>query len=139
MKKMMKFSALALAVTLLAACAVTPAEKAAEAKAQAQQMLDTQVSLAAQCSPQAAELMKEMPNADQLTAAERKIFEAKYTNAIDNQVFQACYNMAWKGYREQNQMQAEQMAAWTDADDTMDSGMFFNGPFGFGGWGGWGY
>ena len=133
MTKMMKFSALALAVGLLTACAVTPAERSAEAQAKAQQMLDTQVSLAAQCSPQAAALMKEMPNVDQLNSTERKIFDAKYTNAIDNQVFQACYNMAWKGYREQNQMQAEQMAAWADADDAMDNGMFFNGPFGYGG------
>ena len=78
MKKVMKISALVLAVGVLTACALTPAQKEAQAKEQAQKMLDTQVTLAAQCSPQAAELMKEMPNASQLTQAQQKQFEAKY-------------------------------------------------------------
>lgn len=124
----MKISALVLTVGVLAACAITPAQKAARAKEQAQQMLDTQVSLAAQCSPKAAELMKEMPNANQLTQAQQKQFEAQYEAAVNNPVFQSCYNMAWKGYQEQNEMQAEQMAAWAN----VDNGMFFGGPFAWG-------
>lgn len=136
MKSMMRVALLSCAVMFLAACAVTPAEKAAEAKEQAAQMLDTQVALASQCSPQAAELMKEMPNAAHLTAAERKVFEAKYVAAVNNPLFQSCYNMAWKDYREENQMQAEQMAAWANADAAWDNGMFFDGPFA---WGAWGY
>ncbi len=128
MKKVMKISALVLAVGVLTACALTPAQKEAQAKEQAQKMLDTQVTLAAQCSPQAAELMKEMPNASQLTQAQQKQFEAKYKAAVDNPIFQSCYNMAWKGYQEQNEMQAEEMAAWAN----VDNGMFFNGPFAWG-------
>ncbi len=132
MRKFMRYTALAMTVSLLAACAVTPAEKAAQAEAQAQQMLDTQVALAEQCSPQAAELMRQMPTANQLPGSEKKIFEAKYMAAVENPVFQACYNMAWKDYREQNEMQAQQMAAWTEASDAAwDNGFFFNGPFGW--------
>lgn len=128
----MKLSALVLSLGIVAACAVTPAEKSAEEAKRAQQMLDTQVSLAKQCSPQAAELMAEMPNVGELTAAEKKVFEAKYLSAVDNQVFKACYDLAWKDYREQNEMQAQEMAAWTEASNqAWENGYFFDGPFGW--------
>lgn len=128
----LKAAILLLAVGVVAACAVTPAEKSAEAKARAEQMLQTQVSLASQCSPQAASLMQEMPQANSLSPAEKKVFEAKYLSAVNNPVFQACYKMAWEDYREENAMQAEQMAAWEEADNAAwDNGFFFNGPFGW--------
>ncbi len=130
--KWLKLTTLLLACGVVAACAVTPAEKAAEAKARAEQMLQTQVSLASQCSPQAAELMQEMPQANSLSSAEKRVFEAKYVSAVNNPVFQACYKMAWENYREENAMQAEQMAAWEEADNAAwDDGFFFNGPFGW--------
>lgn len=128
----LKATILLLALGVVTACAVTPAEKAAEAKARAEQMLATQVSLASQCSPQAANLMQEMPQANSLSPSEKKIFEAKYVSAVNNPVFQACYKMAWENYREENAMQAEQMAAWEEADNAAwDDGFFFNGPFGW--------
>lgn len=130
MKNTMKLSALILSVGILAACAMTPAEKAAQAQERAQQMLDTQVSLAQQCSPEAAALMKEMPNANKLPEAQKKAFEAKYVKAVNNQAFQACYNLAWKDYREQNAMKAEQMAVWANTDtNAWNDGFFFDSPF----------
>lgn len=132
MRKSMKLSVLVVALGFLTACAVTPAEKTADEKARAEQMLNTQVTLAEQCSPEAASLMREMPNSATLNSTERKIFEAKYMNAVNNQVFQACYNMAWKDYREENQVKAAQMAAWTaESDAAFENGFFFNGPFGW--------
>ncbi|HIW07007.1 MAG TPA: hypothetical protein H9889_06740 [Candidatus Ignatzschineria merdigallinarum] len=130
MKKTMKLSALVLSLGILAACAMTPAEKAAQAQERAQQMLDTQVSLAQQCSPEAAQLMKEMPNANKLSETQKKVFEQKYVKAVNNQAFQACYNMAWKDYREQNAMQAEQMAVWANTDaNAWNDGFFYDNPF----------
>lgn len=134
MKKRMKFLGLALSLGILTACAMTPAEKSAEAERRAQQMLDTQVSLAQQCSPKAAELMREMPNANTLSESEKSVFEAQYVKAVDDKAFQACYNMAWKAYREQNALQSEQMAIWANTDaNAWNDGFFFDNPFAWNG------
>ena len=138
MKNTMKVAGLVLALGIVAGCALTPAQKAAQAQEKAQQMLDTQVSLANQCSPTAANLMREMPNSSQLPEAQQREFEAKYLRAVNNPAFKACYNLAWKDYREQNAIQAQRMADWTEAsDEAWDNGFFFDGPGAWGGWGGW--
>ncbi len=130
MKKTMKLSALLLSLGVLAACAMTPEERAAETQRRAQQMLETQVSLAQECSPEAAQLMKEMPNANKLSETQKRVFEEKYVKAVDDKAFQACYNMAWKDYREQNALQAEQMAVWANTDtNAWNDGFFFDNPF----------
>lgn len=130
--KVLKISSLVAAIALLSACAQTPAEKAAEAKEHAQQLLQTQISLASQCDPQAAALMEELPTANSLSPAEKAIFEKEYVAKINNPTFQACYNMAWKSYREENQLKVAQMQEWNEAQELdWDNGMFFNGPFGY--------
>lgn len=130
--KIVKISALLLSVSLLAACALTPEQKAAQAKERAQQLLDTQVSLAEQCDPTAAKLMAEMPTANQLAPAQKKAFERNYTKRVNNPAFKACYNLAWKSYQEQNQLQIAQMQAWNEANELdWENGYFFNGPFGW--------
>lgn len=137
--KTLKISALFLSLSILTACALTPAQKAEQAKERAQKLLDTQVSLAEQCDPKAAQLMAEMPNANQLAPAKKAAFEKNYTARINNPTFQACYNMAWKSYREQNQLEIAQMQAWDEANElNWDNGFFFNGPWGFNDFGGFG-
>ena len=98
--KILKFSSLLIAGAILSACATTPAEKAAQQK----QLLDTQVSLAQQCNPKTAELMAQLPAAQNLPEAEKKAFEKAYVKQVNNPVFQACYKMAWTSYKEQNQL-----------------------------------
>lgn len=137
--KILSVSALFLSLTVLSGCALTPAEQAAQAKERAQQLLATQIKLAEQCDPQTAALMRQMPTADQLPPAQRNAFDKDYTAHINNPTFQACYNMAWKTYRQQNQLEIERMQAW-DENNTLDwnNGIFFDSPFGFNNFGGFG-
>lgn len=128
----LKISGLIIAVGLLSACAQTPAEKAAEAKQHAQQLLQTQVSLAQECDPQAAALMAQLPTANTLPTAQKIVFEKEYYAKVNNPTFQACYNLAWKSYKEQNQLQIARMQEWNESQELdWDNGMFFNSPFGY--------
>lgn len=129
----LKVSAVFLSVSLLAACALTPEQKAAQSKERAQKLLETQISLAQQCDPTAAKLMAQMPTANQLAPAQKKAFEKNYTKRLNNPTFKACYNMAWKTYQEQNQLEIAKMQAWDEANAlNWENGMFFNEPFGWG-------
>lgn len=134
---LMKLPTVGLALSLLTACALTPAQKAENAQEKAQQLLNTQISLAQECNPEAAKLMAQMPTANQLDPIQKKAFENSYTRHINNPAFKACYNLAWKSYQEQNQLQIAQMQAWDEANQLdWENGMFFNGPFGWNnGWG----
>lgn len=128
----LKASGLALAISLLCSCALTPAEKAAEAKEHAEQLLNTQISLARECDPQAASLMAQLPTANNLSPAEKKEFEANYDAHIKNPTFQACYSLAWKSYQEQNQLEIARMQEWDEANEfNWDNGMFFDGPYSY--------
>ncbi|WP_392559701.1 hypothetical protein [Orbus mooreae] len=130
--KILKMSGLVAAIALLSACAQTPAEKAAEAKEHAQQLLETQITLANECDPQAATLMQQLPTANSLPAAQKIMFEKEYYAKINNPTFQACYNLAWKSYKEENQLKIARMQEWNEAQELdWDNGMFFNGPFGY--------
>lgn len=130
MKNTFKVSALILSLGIIAACAMTPEERADETQRHAQQMLETQVGLAQECSPEAAKLMQELPNANKLSDADKKVFEAKYVKAVEDKAFQDCYNMAWKDYREENGWQAERMAVWSNTDaNAWHDGFFFDSPF----------
>ncbi|ELV07601.1 Hypothetical protein F387_01405 [Wohlfahrtiimonas chitiniclastica SH04] len=126
--KILKFSSLLIAGAILSACATTPAEKAAQQK----QLLDTQVSLAQQCNPKTAELMAQLPAAQNLPEAEKTAFEKAYVKQVNNPVFQACYKMAWTSYKEQNQLEIARMQAW-DAENAWDwdNGFFYNDPWAF--------
>lgn len=130
MKNTLKLSALILSLGIITACAMTPEERAVETQKRAQQMLETQVSLAQQCSPEAAKLMQELPNANKLSETDKKVFEAKYVKAVNNQEFQACYDMAWKDYREENAFESERMAVWANTDaNAWHDGFFYDSPF----------
>lgn len=92
-------------VLSLTACALTPEEKA-EREAQrirAEQQL--QVNLAKQCDVETAELMNQKFNPPiSQTDEEKKVFEEKYAEKVNNEMFQACYKMALQNYKTQEEL-----------------------------------
>lgn len=109
--------------TVLVACATTPQQKEARAEEKAHKRLELQVSIAKQCDPVAAQLMSELPNKSQLNPQQRAAFDKQYEARVNNPTFQSCYNMAFKAYNEQQQLNLEQLE-W----DT-NGGWFNNSPF----------
>lgn len=128
----LKVSSLVLTIGLLCSCTLTAAEQAAQARERAEQLLDTQIALARECDPQAAALMAQLPTVNNLSPAEKKEFEANYNAHINNPTFQACYNLAWKSYKEQNQLEIARMQEWDEASElNWDNGLFFDGPYSY--------
>lgn len=94
-------------VATLAACATTPEQKAAREQAQRRYEQNLQVSLAAECDPETAKLMrKQFEQAEQVgvPSAEQKAFRLKYIDKVSDPMFQACYKMAWQNYISQQQL-----------------------------------
>ena len=94
-------------VATLAACATTPEQKAAREQAQRRYEQNLQVSLAAECDPETAKLMrKQFEQAEQVGApsAEQNAFRLKYIDKVSDPMFQACYKMAWQNYISQQQL-----------------------------------
>ncbi len=87
------------AALLLAACAVTPEQRAAREAAQKKREQDLQVALAAQCDKETAQLMRQQfelsANPD---APVQKSFRLRYVDKVSDPMFQACYKMAWQNY-----------------------------------------
>ena len=95
----MKSVILVLSVALLTACALTPEQQAARAAAQKRYEQNLQVALAAQCSPEAAEIMRRQFDGNTgSTEQEQRAFRLAYLEAINDKVFQACYKMAWQNH-----------------------------------------
>ncbi|MGX2969943.1 hypothetical protein ACWIVU_02305 [Ursidibacter arcticus] len=99
-----------LSAITLTACAVSPEQRAErEAKrVRAEQAL--QVKLAKQCDIEAAELIHEQfnPPLDR-TEKEQKLFEKRYTEKVNNPVFQACYKLALENYKAQEELRYMRM------------------------------
>lgn len=94
-------------VVTLSACATTPEQKAAREQAQRRYEQNLQVSLAAECDPETAKLMrKQFEQAEQVgtPSAEQKAFRLKYIDKVSDPMFQACYKMAWQNYISQQQL-----------------------------------
>lgn len=94
-------------VATLAACATTSEQKAARERAQKRYEQNLQVSLAAECDPETAKLMrKQFEQAEQVgtPSAEQKAFRLKYIDKVSDPMFQACYKMAWQNYISQQQL-----------------------------------
>lgn len=132
----LKLGCITLTLTLLSACSLTPAEKAEQAKENAEKLFNTQVSLAQQCDPQTALLMQQLPTINNLSAGDQAAFKKKYNAKINNSTFQACYRMAWQSYKEQNQLEIARMQEWNDQNELnwqwdWDNGYFVNQPFGY--------
>ena len=94
-------------VATLTACATPPEQKAARERAQRRYEQNLQVSLAAECDPETAKLMrKQFEQAEQVgtPSAEQKAFRLKYIDKVSDPMFQACYKMAWQNYISQQQL-----------------------------------
>ncbi|MDO5068769.1 hypothetical protein [Neisseria zoodegmatis] len=96
--KMLQTAAVLSAALSLAACAVTPEQRAAREAAQRKYEQDLQVSLAAQCDKETAELMREQFDAPPRSDKEQKAFRLRYVDKVADPMFQACYKMAWQNY-----------------------------------------
>ncbi|WP_416191940.1 hypothetical protein [Neisseria sp. CCUG12390] len=96
------------AVSALAACAVTPEQRAERAAAQKRYEQNLQVALAAQCDKETALLMKkQFEQAEQPSAAstkEQQAFRLKYVDKVADPMFQACYKMAWQNHISQQKL-----------------------------------
>lgn len=124
MKNVFLFIALA---GTISGCALTPQQKAEQARERAEKRLELQVSLAEQCDPTAARLMAQLPTTGNMPAAQKAAFDKSYEAKVNSPVFQSCYNMAWKSYQEQNQLNLERqenMELQLDGENP-----FWNEPF----------
>ncbi|QEY25872.1 hypothetical protein [Neisseria zalophi] len=99
----------------LAACAITPEQKAAREAARIRYEQDLQVSLAAQCDRDAANLMREQFSNRPRSEKEQKEFRARYVDKISDPLFQACYKLAWQNHIAQQRL--ERMRYYHDWDD----------------------
>ncbi|OSI16676.1 hypothetical protein [Neisseria dumasiana] len=86
------------AALLLAACAITPEQRAARDAAQKKYEQDLQVSLASQCDKETAELMREQFDSPPRSEKEQKAFRLRYIDKVSDPMFQACYKLAWQNY-----------------------------------------
>lgn len=101
---------------LLAACAITPEQRARRAAEQKRYEQQLQVSLAARCDQETAEIMARQFSGDTgATAKERQAFRLKYIDKFNDKMFQSCYKMAWQSYIYQRRLeQAERMNDYYD-------------------------
>lgn len=95
-------------VLALTACASTPEQKAKRAAAQKRYEQNLQVSLAAQCDKETAQLMQQQFELAEQTPAPsteaQQQFRLKYVDKISDPMFQACYKMAWQNYISQEKL-----------------------------------
>lgn len=101
-------------VCLLAACA-TPEERAARKAAEAARVRAEQqqlsLSLAAQCDPQTADLMRaQMTDPEFFTNKDNNKQAELYREKISSPLFQSCYKLAWDNYL--NQTRLQQLRDW---------------------------
>lgn len=99
-------AAIALAATLSGCLALSPAQQAERQARYAESLRLLQVSLARQCDPIAADLMKRQPEVKTFgSPAEQQAFDVQYQERVDNPVFQACYKLAMQTYRQQQALE----------------------------------
>lgn len=102
-RKGMKYLFQVACIGLLAACAMTPQQRAAYEAAREREMKRTAVALAAQCDRRAAELIA-LQQEDYLGVpdVQKGKLRQEYARKVAEPAFQACYRMAWENlvYRE---------------------------------------
>lgn len=90
---------------LLAACAITPEQKAQLIQEQKRQAQNLQIYLATQCDLETAELMREQfEQKNHLSQEDRQNFRLRYIEKINDPLFQACYKMAGQNYMTQQRL-----------------------------------
>ena len=94
---------------LLAACALTPEQRAEQQAQQYRQQQALAVALAAQCDAETAALMRQQAaDPDFFTAEATAAAAQNYRQKISEPLFQSCYRLAWQNHLNQMQLQAEQ-------------------------------
>lgn len=101
----MKMLKLGLTLSLsfaLAACALTPEQQAERRAKQVRAEQELQVKLAQQCDAETAELIHQQFNPPlSQTEKEEQAFKKRYSEKVNDPMFQACYKMAWQNYKAQ--------------------------------------
>ena len=103
------------AVAMLSACALTPEEQAKRVAEQKKYEQNLQVSLAAQCDKETAELMREQFEQREYASEKAKQdFRLRYVEKINEPMFQACYKMAWQNHLSQQRLREIRNAYYDD-------------------------
>lgn len=100
---------------LLSACVLTPEQRAVRELAQKRYEQELQVSLAAQCDLETADLMRQQFDQSKTFANEKakQDFRVRYVEKINNPLFQSCYRMAWQNYISQQRLsRLERLYDW---------------------------
>ncbi|QIW15599.1 hypothetical protein A4G20_04275 [Pasteurellaceae bacterium RH1A] len=90
----------------LAACSLTPEQQEAKRQRQIKASQDLSVALARQCDPEAADLLYQQYNPPlNQSDKEKAAFQQKLTQRLEAPVFKACYDLAWKSYKAQEELE----------------------------------
>lgn len=104
---MNRYALATMAACCLAACAMTPEQQAAHEAFERTRAQRLQTALAAQCSPKTAVLMQRQFGGDTGKTAEEKLaFKLAYAEALNDEVFRACYRLALENHIAQSRLQA---------------------------------
>lgn len=108
----------------LAACALTPEQQAERRAKQIRAEQELQVKLAQQCDAETAELIHQQFNPPlSQTEKEEQAFKKRYSEKVNDPMFQACYKMAWQNYKAQQEI--EEMRRYYDEDFRFGVGIGF--------------
>lgn len=113
--KMLKLGIVLSLSFILTSCALTPAQQTERKAKQVRAEQDLQVKLAQQCDIETAELIHQQfnPPISQIEA-EEKAFKKRYSEKVNDPMFQACYKMAWQNYKAQAEL--EEMRLYYDRE-----------------------
>lgn len=95
-----------LAAIFLSGCTLSPEQQASREAKQRKAEQALQVKLAKQCDIETAELMAEQFSPPlSRTPEQQKVFEQRYSEKVNNPVFQACYKLALEHYKMQEELE----------------------------------
>lgn len=103
----------ALSVCLMTACTLTPEQQAARQAKQIKAQQKLSVEIAKQCDLETAQLMEQVydPPISQ-TEQEKTALMKRYTQKINDPMYQACNKLAWDNYKKQ--IEIEEMRRYYD-------------------------
>lgn len=120
----------ALCVFGLAACAATPEQRALAEQKEHRALQALSVSLAAQCDPQAAALMRRQMDEPALLSDAAYAQEAEaYRQALSKPIFQSCYRLAWENHIHQVRLREAEMRYRYDHMDNMFGWPYYGCPY----------
>lgn len=95
-----------LLVLNLTACTLTPEQRAERDARRLREAQALQITLAKQCDLETADLMYEQFNPPvSRTEKEEAVFKKRYTQKVNDPMFQACYKLAVENYKAQVQLE----------------------------------